>query len=124
MALLNPGIGDLGTFVIGSSMTAGSIGNGQEGVIGSLELPTGGIWVITATGWWPGSVTAGYVYLEDRGSTQSGLGTQKYEFSLSSITKVDEKTTIQLKVVNWSGGTVSNVKSSGLLLRAVKVGNV
>lgn len=124
MGLMSPGLGDIGTFVTGTGKTAASVANGQEGVLATLELPSAGIWMITATGWWPTDVSAGYVYLEHNGGTIGGIGHQSYQFSVAGIESISGKSAVNLKIVNWSEKTVSNLTVPGLKFRAVKVGNV
>lgn len=124
MGLMSPGLGDIGTLVMGTEKTTGSVANGQEDVLGTLELPCAGVWVITATGWWPTDVSAGFVYLEHNGGTIGGIGHQSYQFSVAGIESISGKSTVHLKIVNWSEKTVSNLTVPGLKFRAVKVGNV
>lgn len=124
MGLMSPGLGDIGTFVMGTGKATGSIANGQEDVLATLELPSAGIWVVTATGWWPTDVSAGFAFLEFGGSSIGGTGKQEYQFCVSGICKSAQKVTLNLKITNWSGKTVSNLTVPGLVFRAVKVGNV
>lgn len=123
MALLSPGIGDLGTYVSGTAKTTGSIANGQEGIIGSLQIPSDGVWVVTATGWWPSDISSGYVYLANGSTGLGGQGMVGFQFSLSGIVRM-KKGTVELRITNWSGNTVSGIAVGGLKLLAVKVGNL
>lgn len=113
-SLSNSGIG---TFIEGHSLTAGSLGNGKEGNIGYIDIPSSGVWFINASGWWPEGMSAGYLYVTNIG----GTGTVQFQYNIAGIAYLNAGR-VYLKAVNWSGGTLSSVTSAGLLFRATKIG--
>lgn len=124
MGLMSPGVGGLGEFVTGTSVTASSIANGGTGKIGQITIPSNGIWIFTASGWMPSSIGAnGYVQFS--GMDTCGTGGTKYIFNIAGILKTSSAPkTFDLNLTNWSGAGVENVNISSLNLCAVKVGEV
>lgn len=108
----------IGMFIQGISVTASSLANGATGKVGYINIPEKGIWILTASGWWPTQVTSGYIDMPSVATT----GTTPFEFSISGIYKCDNPTTVNLNIINWSGKTVTDVSIAGLIFRGVKVG--
>lgn len=125
MGLMAPGIGNLGKMVIGTSQKATIGGNGGSGIIGKIEIPESGIWVITCSGWRPGTLTQGIVnLLRPDGGNLCGTSLSEFWYSLCGILQADAAGTVSLRVTNWSSGTQNNIQSANLIFQAVKVGEL
>ena len=107
----------IGTFIQGHSLTTGALGNGKEGDIGYIDIPSSGVWFINASGWWPDGMSTGYLYINNVGAT----GTVQYQYNIAGIAYLNAGR-VYLKAVNWSGGTLPSVTSAGLMFRATKIG--
>lgn len=122
MALIYPGVGDIGTVVGGTAQTAPIIYNGGTETVGQIILPSAGVWLITVNGWWPFSlVPKGSIEVLGVCSTSSS----EYQFSMSGVVSYSSAPqTLLLRLTNWSGDTANSVSVPGLRFKAVKVGLV
>lgn len=120
MALMYPGVGDIGTVVEGTAQTAPIIYNGGTETVGQIILPSAGVWLITVNGWWPFSlVKKGYI--EVPGVCYASYA--EYLFSMSGVVSYSSAPqTLLLRLTNWSGDTANSVSVNGLNFKAVKVG--
>lgn len=110
-------IKNIGTLVYGQNATASSITNGGTGVIGNLNIPAAGVWVVSASGWLPDSIKQGIVNIDNIG----GCSASDFQFNIFGIVQYNSQTTVKLNITNWSGSTVSNVTSNGLIFRACRI---
>lgn len=116
-AQIKTAMSNTGTLVYGSSVTTGTVNNGGVGTIGTLKIPSAGVWMVAASGWKPGAISEGIVNIENIG----GCSLSEYQFCLAGVMQCSGATTLNLNVTNWSGNAVNGQQSAGLIFRAVKI---
>ena len=116
-AQIKTAMSNTGTLVYGSSVTTGTVNNGGVGTIGTLKIPSAGVWMVAASGWKPGAISKGIVSIDNIG----GCSLSEYQFCLAGVIQCSGATTMNLNVTNWSGNTVNGQQSAGLIFRAVKI---
>ena len=117
-----PGLGDIGVMATGKSTPAHVDGNGGNAIVALLNIPSAGVWVITAAGWLPISGKDGYAALLHNGLTLCGTDTGKYQFSMSGVLSTATATQVKLEYTNWDTAGHDNVQIPGMVFKAVKVG--
>lgn len=128
MALLYPGIGNIGSLVTGENMSF-SISDSQTGHVAKISIPSPGIWLVTASGWAPSFNPSADVYGEVilknlAGFTLATCGVGGYTFSVTGIETVTSPGTEYLDINNRTGSTISGSSISNLKYYAVKIGDV
>ena len=116
-AQIKTAMSNTGTLVYGSSVTTGTVNNGGVGTIGTLKIPSAGVWMVAASGWKPDAIGKGIVSIDNIG----GCSLSEYQFCLAGVIQCSGATTMNLNVTNWSGNTVNGQQSAGLIFRAVKI---
>lgn len=116
-AQIKTAMSNTGTLVYGSSVTTGTVNNGGVGTIGTLKIPSAGVWMVAASGWKPGAISKGIVSIDNIG----GCSLSDFQFCLAGVIQCSGATTMNLNVINWSGNTVNGQQSAGLIFRAVKI---
>ena len=116
-AQIKTAMSNTGTLVYGSSVTTGTVNNGGVGTIGTLKIPSAGVWMVAASGWKPDAIGKGIVSIDNIG----GCSLSEFQFCLAGVIRYNGATTINLNVTNWSGNTVNGQQSAGLIFRAVKI---
>ena len=116
-AQIKTAMSNTGTLVYGSSVTTGTVNNGGVGTIGTLKIPSAGVWMVAASGWKPDAISKGIVSIDNIG----GCSLSEYQFCLAGVIQCSGATTMNLNVTNWSGNTVNGQQSAGLIFRAVKI---
>ena len=116
-AQIKTAMSNTGTLVYGSSVTTGTVNNGGVGTIGTLKIPSAGVWMVAASGWKPDAIGKGIVSIDNIG----GCSLSEYQFCLAGVMQCSGATTMNLNVTNWSGNTVNGQQSAGLIFRAVKI---
>ena len=116
-AQIKTAMSNTGTLVYGSSVTTGTVNNGGVGTIGTLKIPSAGVWMVAASGWKPDAIGKGIVSIDNIG----GCSLSEYQFCLAGVMRYSGATTLNLNVTNWSGNTVNGQQSAGLIFRAVKI---
>lgn len=116
-AQIKTAMSNTGTLVYGRSVTTGTVNNGGVGTIGTLKIPSAGVWMVAASGWKPGAISKGIVSIDNIG----GCSLSEYQFCLAGVIRCSGATTMNLNVTNWSGNTVNGQQSAGLIFRAVKI---
>ncbi|MBM6898299.1 hypothetical protein H6B10_01025 [Gemmiger formicilis] len=116
-AQIKTAMSNTGTLVYGSSVTTGTVNNGGVGTIGTLKIPSAGVWMVAASGWKPDAIGKGIVSIDNIG----GCSLSEYQFCLAGVIQCSGVTTMNLNVTNWSGNTVNGQQSAGLIFRAVKI---
>lgn len=116
-AQIKTAMSNTGTLVYGSSVTTGTVNNGGVGTIGTLKIPSAGVWMVAASGWKPDAISKGIVSIDNIG----GCSLSEYQFCLAGVMRYSGATTLNLNVTNWSGNTVNGQQSPGLIFRAVKI---
>ena len=116
-AQIKTAMSNTGTLVYGSSVTTGTVNNGGVGTIGTLKIPSAGVWMVAASGWKPDAIGKGIVNIDNIG----GCSLSEYQFCLAGVMQYSGATTLNLNVTNWSGNAVNGQQSAGLIFRAVKI---
>ena len=116
-AQIKTAMSNTGTLVLGSSVTTGTVNNGGVGTIGTLKIPSAGVWMVAASGWKPDAISKGIVSIDNIG----GCSLSEYQFCLAGVMQCSGATTLNLNVTNWSGNAVNGQQSAGLIFRAVKI---
>ena len=116
-AQIKTAMSNTGTLVYGSSVTTGTVNNGGVGTIGTLKIPSAGVWMVAASGWKPDAIGKGIVSIDNIG----GCSLSEYQFCLAGVMQCSGATTLNLNVTNWSGNTVNGQQSAGLIFKAVKI---
>ena len=116
-AQIKTAMSNTGTLVYGRSVTTGTVNNGGVGTIGTLKIPSAGVWMVAASGWKPGAISKGIVSIDNIG----GCSLSEFQFCLDGVIQCSGATTMNLNVTNWSGNTVNGQQSAGLIFRAVKI---
>ena len=116
-AQIKTAMSNTGTLVYGSSVTTGTVNNGGVGTIGTLKIPSAGVWMVAASGWKPDAIGKGIVSIDNIG----GCSLSEYQFCLAGVMQCSGATTLNLNVTNWSGNAVNGQQSAGLIFRAVKI---
>lgn len=116
-AQIKTAMSNTGTLVYGSSVTTGTVNNGGVGTIGTLKIPSAGVWMVAASGWKPDAISKGIVNIDNIG----GCSLSEYQFCLAGVMRCSGATTLNLNVTNWSGNAVNGQQSAGLTFRAVKI---
>ena len=116
-AQIKTAMSNTGTLVYGSSVTTGTVNNGGVGTIGTLKIPSAGVWMVAASGWKPDAISKGIVSIDNIG----GCSLSEYQFCLAGVMQCSGATTLNLNVTNWSGNAVNGQQSAGLIFRAVKI---
>lgn len=118
-----PGLGDLGTIVLGKSTPTTVDGNGAIGTFATITVPSAGVWLVYASGWNPGEIDKGMVSIgSPTGYTIATTGIHDYTFNIVGVHSTEAQETWKLQVTNWTSSQKQNVASSGLVFKAVKVG--
>ena len=116
-AQIKTAMSNTGTLVYGSSVTTGTVNDGGVGTIGTLKIPSAGVWMVAASGWKPDAIGKGIVSIDNIG----GCSLSEFQFCLAGVKRYSGATTLNLNVTNWSGNAVNGQQSAGLIFRAVKI---
>lgn len=122
MALMYPGVGDIGTVVTGKSTPSRVEGNGGNAVLATIDIPSTGVWIVCASGWLPISGKQGYAALLNGVYSLCATDTGTYQFSMSGILSASSATQVKLQYTSWDTVAHDNTQIPGLIFKAVKVG--
>lgn len=125
MGLMAPGLGNIGKTAVGKSTPRTVNGNGAAGVVGTLDLPESGVWVVIASGWNPKVGTECMMGMNiSGGANLPATDCLSRHFSLSGIVQVEKPSTVNLTYTNYGTSQVVNATVTSLKFMAVKVGEV
>lgn len=103
--------------VTGKIIVTGQITNGGAANVAELSIPSKGTWLVSMFGWWPESVSSGYIDIPN----VCAVDKAEFQFNMTGIYYASGPTTLYVKLTNWSESPVSGINMSASTLKAVKI---